>query len=148
MRLRDAWIAVFFVGALGLATALGVVRWNLGNGTEDSIAVVSDGSAHAADLPFTQPVGAEDPAIQQVSAENPECRLWNVLRPVDTSHETFWIGGWVEECGGVLGPVIRLGPEESREEIALRLENAVAQIDQLQNQLQAERTFASPSEPE
>ncbi len=66
-----------------------------------------------------------------------DCRYWNVLRPVDRTLESFWIGGWVEECEGVLGPVVPLSGGESIEEVYLRLENALARIDQLEQQLGA-----------
>ncbi len=65
------------------------------------------------------------------------CRYWNVLRPADDALASFWIGGWVLECDGVMGPVVPLGPRESIEEVYLRLENALAEIDRLQQRLEA-----------
>lgn len=66
-----------------------------------------------------------------------DCRYWNVLRPVNDSHDSFLIGGWVKECDGVMGPVVQPRPEETIEEVYLRLENAVAQLGQLQQKLDA-----------
>ena len=57
------------------------------------------------------------------------CRYWNVLTPATELGDTFWIGGWVKECAGLLSPVITFNDYESPEEVVLRAENYIAQLE-------------------
>lgn len=161
LRPADLLISSTLLLGVGLLTLLGFAQWGAGTGTnEDAVAVaqtvIETPVAIASDTPsppelpgglttptievpvfLSQPQELLPELVEPAEASQPECRYWNVLRPVDDSLSSFWIGGWVEECDGVMGPVVSLGSGESIEEVYLRLENAVAQINQLQNQINA-----------
>ena len=65
------------------------------------------------------------PPEKEVVDEPTQCRYWNVLTPASELGDTFWIGGWVEECDGLLSPVITFLDTESPEERVLRAENVI-----------------------
>lgn len=70
----------------------------------------------------------EDAAVAEYKQQYEGCRLWNVLTPADSIGSSFYIGGWVRECDGKLGPLIQFGPEEAPEEVLLRIENYLANM--------------------
>lgn len=142
MRMRDMLLPAVLTAVIGLLSALDVITWNLGAALAPPVEAIEPATLPTPVPTPGQPVTAAD-SDTLAAPDEPECRLWNVLRPVDESLQSFWIGGWVEECDGKMGPVVQLRSEETIEEVYLRLENAIARIRQLQSQLNAAR-FASP----